>query len=155
MPREAAGDDDACVGGIAVATIASLAAATAAPAAPSDQRVRIEGRTATLFEGPVRTDGHAIKASSDNRARPCDGGASGGGANATPTAAADDAMLPLEVEEWLSWLATEKGRARATLAAYRRDFRPSASWPEPRVIVRFWIITVMLVLVGLATLKLR
>ena len=28
-------------------------------------------------------------------------------------------------------------------------------WPEPRVIVRFWIISVMLVLVGLATLKLR
>jgi len=28
-------------------------------------------------------------------------------------------------------------------------------WPEPRVIVRFWIITVALVLVGLATLKIR
>lgn len=28
-------------------------------------------------------------------------------------------------------------------------------WPEPRVIVRFWIITVMLVLFGIATLKLR
>ncbi len=28
-------------------------------------------------------------------------------------------------------------------------------WPEPRVIVRFWIITVMLVLFGLMTLKLR
>lgn len=28
-------------------------------------------------------------------------------------------------------------------------------WPEPRVIVRFWIITVMLVLLGMATLKLR
>lgn len=28
-------------------------------------------------------------------------------------------------------------------------------WPEPRVIVRFWIVTVMLVLFGLATLKLR
>ena len=28
-------------------------------------------------------------------------------------------------------------------------------WPEPRVIVRFWIITIMLVLFGLATLKLR
>lgn len=28
-------------------------------------------------------------------------------------------------------------------------------WPEPRVIVRFWIITFILVLVGLATLKLR
>jgi|TARA_B110000305_G_scaffold66505_1_gene74409 phospho-N-acetylmuramoyl-pentapeptide-transferase len=28
-------------------------------------------------------------------------------------------------------------------------------WPEPRIIVRFWIISVMLVLVGLSTLKLR
>ena len=28
-------------------------------------------------------------------------------------------------------------------------------WPEPRVIVRFWIISVILVLAGLATLKLR
>jgi phospho-N-acetylmuramoyl-pentapeptide-transferase len=28
-------------------------------------------------------------------------------------------------------------------------------WAEPKVIVRFWIITVILVLVGLATLKLR
>lgn len=28
-------------------------------------------------------------------------------------------------------------------------------WPEPRVIVRFWIITIILVLLGLATLKLR
>ncbi len=28
-------------------------------------------------------------------------------------------------------------------------------WPEPRVIVRFWIITFLLVLLGLATLKLR
>ena len=28
-------------------------------------------------------------------------------------------------------------------------------WPEPRVIVRFWIITVILVLIGLSTLKIR
>ena len=28
-------------------------------------------------------------------------------------------------------------------------------WPEPRVIVRFWVITVILVLIGLATLKAR
>jgi phospho-N-acetylmuramoyl-pentapeptide-transferase len=28
-------------------------------------------------------------------------------------------------------------------------------WPEPRVIVRFWIITVVLVLIGLGTLKIR
>lgn len=30
-----------------------------------------------------------------------------------------------------------------------------SGWPEPKVIVRFWIITVILVLLGLATLKLR
>jgi len=28
-------------------------------------------------------------------------------------------------------------------------------WPEPRVIVRFWIITFILVLVGLSSLKIR
>ena len=28
-------------------------------------------------------------------------------------------------------------------------------WPEPRVIIRFWIITVILVLIGLASLKVR
>jgi phospho-N-acetylmuramoyl-pentapeptide-transferase len=28
-------------------------------------------------------------------------------------------------------------------------------WPEPRVIVRFWILTVILVLIGLASLKIR
>jgi phospho-N-acetylmuramoyl-pentapeptide-transferase len=28
-------------------------------------------------------------------------------------------------------------------------------WPEPRIIVRFWIVTVFLVLIGLATLKIR
>jgi phospho-N-acetylmuramoyl-pentapeptide-transferase len=28
-------------------------------------------------------------------------------------------------------------------------------WPEPRVIVRFWIITVILVMVGLSSLKIR
>ena len=28
-------------------------------------------------------------------------------------------------------------------------------WPEPRVIVRFWIITIFLVVLGLMTLKLR
>ena len=30
-----------------------------------------------------------------------------------------------------------------------------SGWPEPRVIVRFWIISIVLVLIGIATLKLR
>jgi integrase/recombinase XerD len=42
--------------------------------------------------------------------------------------ALDPEMLPLDVEEWLSWLATEKGRAPSTLAAYRRDARRWCRW---------------------------
>ena len=42
--------------------------------------------------------------------------------------AEDPGDLPLDVEEWLSWLATEKGRAPATLAAYRRDARRWWAW---------------------------
>jgi integrase/recombinase XerD len=61
------------------------------------------------------------------------------GVDAVPSAAggaidpADDPeMLPLDVEEWLSWLATEKGRARSTLAAYRRDARRWCRWLRGR-----------------------
>jgi integrase/recombinase XerD len=42
--------------------------------------------------------------------------------------AEDAELLPLEVEEWLSWLATEKGRAASTLEAYRRDARRWCRW---------------------------
>jgi len=37
-------------------------------------------------------------------------------------------LLPLDVEEWLSWLATEKGRAPSTLEADRRDARRWCDW---------------------------
>jgi integrase/recombinase XerD len=37
-------------------------------------------------------------------------------------------MLPIEVEEFLSWMATERGRSANTLAAYRRDLRGYARW---------------------------
>jgi integrase/recombinase XerD len=37
-------------------------------------------------------------------------------------------LLPLDVEEWLSWLVTEKGRARSTIAAYRRDAHRFTTW---------------------------
>jgi len=36
--------------------------------------------------------------------------------------------LPLEAEEYLTWLATEKGRSPNTLAAYRRDLRAYWAW---------------------------
>jgi integrase/recombinase XerD len=36
--------------------------------------------------------------------------------------------LPLEVEEFLSWLLTERGRSANTLAAYRRDLLAYTAW---------------------------
>jgi hypothetical protein len=65
-----------------------------AEAAPVELTVRIEGATKTLFEGPILSDGHDVRASSDNQDRHCDG--TNGGAHPspgpTPTAAAVDAM---------------------------------------------------------------
>ncbi|MCZ6887840.1 MAG: phospho-N-acetylmuramoyl-pentapeptide-transferase [Gammaproteobacteria bacterium] len=61
----------------------------------------------------------------------------------------------------------ETGSVMLQVASYRltgkRMFRMAPihhhfelkGWPEPRIIVRFWIITLVLVLVGLSTLKLR
>ena len=37
-------------------------------------------------------------------------------------------MLPLEVEEFLSWMATERGRSANTLSAYRRDIQGYWTW---------------------------
>ncbi len=42
--------------------------------------------------------------------------------------ATDPGVLPIEVEELLSWLATERGRSAGTLAAYRRDLRAYWTW---------------------------
>ena len=41
-------------------------------------------------------------------------------------------VLPLEMEEYLTWLATEKGRSVNTLTAYRRDLRGYAGWLHER-----------------------
>jgi phospho-N-acetylmuramoyl-pentapeptide-transferase len=46
------------------------------------------------------------------------------------------------------------GRRLFRMAPLHQHFELKG-WPEPRVIVRFWVITVILVLVGLATLKIR
>ena len=41
-------------------------------------------------------------------------------------------VLPLEMEEYLTWLATEKGRSVNTLTAYRRDLKGYAGWLHER-----------------------
>lgn len=43
------------------------------------------------------------------------------------TALDPDEQLPLEIEEYLTWLRLERGRARSTVEAYRRDLR---AWAE-------------------------
>lgn len=65
-----------------------------AHASPTQVDVRIEGKSETLFEGPIWTEGHDVKASSDTQARPCDGTNNHAHATpgATPTASAVDAM---------------------------------------------------------------
>jgi integrase/recombinase XerD len=40
--------------------------------------------------------------------------------------------LPLEVEEFLVWMASERGRARNTVQAYRRDLRQYQAWLTAR-----------------------
>jgi hypothetical protein len=80
---------------IAALTVACLPLiASVAQATPTQVNVRIEGESETLFEGPIWTEGHDVKASSDTQARPCDGTNNHAHATtgATPTASAVDAM---------------------------------------------------------------
>lgn len=46
--------------------------------------------------------------------------------------ALDEGVLPLEAEEFLSWMAAERGRAANTLAAYRRDLDGYWGWLRER-----------------------
>jgi Domain of unknown function (DUF4430) len=86
------------IAAITVATLTVVLAAPAAQAAPTEVNVRIEGRTETLFEGPILTEGHSVKASSDTEApkvgRRCNGlnNAQNPTPGPTPTAASVDAM---------------------------------------------------------------
>jgi hypothetical protein len=81
----------------ALVLVVLTSTATTAQAAPTVVNVRVEGRTTTLFDHAIITDGHTIRATSDRVSRPCDG--TNLGANPapgpTPTAATVDAMLSL------------------------------------------------------------
>ncbi|HSS04922.1 MAG TPA: DUF4430 domain-containing protein [Solirubrobacterales bacterium] len=81
-----------------VALLSITLPAAGAQAAPAEVNVRIEGRTETLFEGPILTEGHNVRASSDTKApaagRRCNGLNNGQNPTPgpTPTAASVDAM---------------------------------------------------------------
>ncbi len=86
------------IAALCVASLITIALAPVAQAAPTQVNVRIEGRTETLFEGPILTDGHNVRASSDSSGRRPAGAATGSTTagtrcrDPTPTAAAADAM---------------------------------------------------------------
>jgi hypothetical protein len=86
------------VAALCVASLITVALAPAAQAAPTQVEVRIEGRSETLFEGPIFSEGHNVRASSDSSApaqgRRCNGLNNGKNPSPgpTPTAAAVDAM---------------------------------------------------------------
>jgi hypothetical protein len=77
-----------------VASIVTVIAASVSQATPTQVNVRIEGKTETLFEGPIWTEGHDVQASSDTEERTCD--ATNNHQHKTPaptpTAASVDAM---------------------------------------------------------------
>jgi hypothetical protein len=79
-----------------LAALIGVLTSTAAQAALTQVNVRIEGKSETLFEGPIWTEGHEVRASSDTQARSCDGMNVNDPENLTPgptpTAAASDAM---------------------------------------------------------------
>ncbi len=86
------------IAALCVASLLTVALAPVAQAAPAQVNVRIEGRSETLFEGPILTEGHNVRASSDSSApaggRRCNGLNNGKNPlpGPTPTAAGGDAM---------------------------------------------------------------
>ena len=78
----------------ACAAFVALLACATAQAAPVTVNLRVEGSSATIFEGPVTTDGKQIDKGDGQH--PCDG--TNGGAHSSPvptmTAALDDAPVP-------------------------------------------------------------
>ncbi len=83
---------------LAVAITIVTADVPPAAAAPTTVSVRIEGRTETLFEGPILTEGHNVRAAPDTKApaagRRCNGlnNNQNPAPGPTPTAASVDAM---------------------------------------------------------------
>jgi hypothetical protein len=88
----------------AVASLVTILAASVAQASPTQVNVRIEGKTKTLFEGPILTEGHDVhssepdggNAAEDLAEHPCDGinplDLQNVSPGPTPTAASVDAM---------------------------------------------------------------
>jgi hypothetical protein len=96
---------------LATLAVAITIGAPPVQATPTTVNVRIEGETETLFEGPVLTDGHNVRAASDTKAPPAGRRCNGLNNNQnplpgpTPTAASVDAMSILDLDFDGQWYA--------------------------------------------------
>jgi hypothetical protein len=97
--------------GLLVCLLALAISATAAAAVPITVNLRVEGSSATLFEGPVVTSAETIETPSSGGPHPCDyasngpsgGFENGGTASGTPTSALHDAALANGLEFDAEW----------------------------------------------------
>jgi hypothetical protein len=120
-------------GTLAVLTAAlACAAPVAAQAAPANVKVRVEGKTKTIFEGSVTTDIHLVDGNDGTGGHKCDGTNGGAGTVAGPTAtsALDDAVR----DAGLSW----KGSFDSSF----EDFIVSQIGPDPATDTEFWGVAV-------------
>ena len=101
--------------------------AASAIAAPAALNLRIEGKTSTIYEGPVTSDGHVVEPATGERRR-CDG--TNGGANPqpgpTPTSTLDDGAK-LGAFTW-------DGQYFASFSDYRID----RVGPDSATSTQFW-----------------
>lgn len=115
----------------AAAVLAAMLACAPAWAEPVNVQLRVEGATATIFEGPVTTDGKQID--KGDGPHPCDG--TNGGANPSPgptaTSALDDGSLAGGFTWDGSWAAPSF-----------EDFLINAIGPDASDSSRFWGIAV-------------
>jgi hypothetical protein len=86
-----------------LASALALALPTAAAAAPTAVDVRIEGKTSTIFTGPVTTDGKTVNPQSGG-AHICDG--TNGDANPSPGPTATSALDDAAIKGGFGWTGT-------------------------------------------------
>jgi hypothetical protein len=81
---------------LVVAALSTVLLAATSQAAPTEVNVRIEGRSETIFEGPIRVEDDGVRAASDDEPRSCSGVNKNDPENLvprpTPTSASADAV---------------------------------------------------------------
>ena len=132
---------------------------------------RVDYRITPIFKDKRRVNGFAVSAEPSH----CHlvKGERGLRVTRMRTLAAEDitgADVQCNVVGWAWFKITKRKDAKARGVAYKDGVgkklflmtpihhhfeKAPLSWPEPRIIVRFWIVSVMLALVALASLKLR